>query len=652
VVEKNKITGVHCAEVDFRGFKNGRPDFDEIPESEHILPADLVVWAIGQEPDLTFLPQDDRIALGSPFGIRSDEELMTTQPGVFVSGDVRRGQTTFVIDAIGDGHKAARGIDRYLRGEKGIPEPIALELVEFSLEESKTRFQDSRASKQLRTSFPTISVKDWVGNFTEVDLPITEEEAVTEASRCLLCGTCSECLACVFVCEPGAIDHNQLGQFKNGIYSHIVYADTTDVTPHLDEFSENGVYLVDPQDVLKGSAVAARLLQDINTERQTKTISTFTDVKDSPARIGVFICQCGEDAASGQISAVVDTESISGGVADQPGVVHSQVLPFSCSPKGSSIIDAAVNDHNLNRVVLAACSCCNIDQVCYSCTYQRVRCKENFGLFDRIQHSQIGVGSTRFELVNIREQCAWVHSDDPPVATEIASKLIEATIARAITSPGKRSGARSISKTATLIGNGPAAPLSEKALTQLGIESHWVKEIPKEINRSEGFYNAILAEKSWRSATLILVPKNKREKDKLMAAFGQEGKRPRINTRWGGLESHRPGVFFIDPKMDAAVSGSAAAARVKAWIGRTENRPPTAAIVDPDRCRACNTCIEVCEYGAPELVETNGRYASWIDPAMCQACGTCAAHCPSGAITAGCTTDAQLEAMLDVILMP
>ena len=114
VVEKKKITGLHCAEVDFRGFKDGRPDFDEIPDSEHILPADLVIWAIGQEPDLTFLPQDDSITTGSPFGIQCDEELMTAQPGVFVSGDVRRGLTTFVIDAIGDGHIAARAIDRYL----------------------------------------------------------------------------------------------------------------------------------------------------------------------------------------------------------------------------------------------------------------------------------------------------------------------------------------------------------------------------------------------------------------------------------------------------------------------------------------------------------------------------------------------------------
>jgi heterodisulfide reductase subunit A len=70
-------------------------------------------------------------------------------------------------------------------------------------------------------------------------------------------------------------------------------------------------------------------------------------------------------------------------------------------------------------------------------------------------------------------------------------------------------------------------------------------------------------------------------------------------------------------------------------------------VVDAARCRACNTCVEVCEFSAPELVgQEPGRHA-WIDPVICTGCGTCAAHCPSGAITAGYSTDAQLEAMLE-----
>jgi heterodisulfide reductase subunit A len=74
------------------------------------------------------------------------------------------------------------------------------------------------------------------------------------------------------------------------------------------------------------------------------------------------------------------------------------------------------------------------------------------------------------------------------------------------------------------------------------------------------------------------------------------------------------------------------------------------AVVDAARCRACNTCVELCEFGAPRLRGDEPQRASWIDPAICAGCGTCAAHCPSGAITAGYSTDAQLEAMLDSVL--
>ena len=76
---------------------------------------------------------------------------------------------------------------------------------------------------------------------------------------------------------------------------------------------------------------------------------------------------------------------------------------------------ASVAEQNLNRVVLAACSCCAVDQVCYSCTYQRVRCKDN--LLGR----HFDPGNPLFEFVNIREQCAWIHEGDPQGATATAS---------------------------------------------------------------------------------------------------------------------------------------------------------------------------------------------------------------------------------------
>ncbi|MDO8055842.1 MAG: FAD-dependent oxidoreductase, partial [Candidatus Hermodarchaeota archaeon] len=142
VIEGEKIVGVRCVEVDFRGFTKGRPDMDEIPGSEHIIPADLVIWAVGQGPDFSCLPADGSIHTRYPIGIVTDDEMMTSLPGVFCAGDVRRGMTFFVVDAIGEGHHVARCIDRYLRGEAGLREPSKLDVVELSAEEANSRIQN------------------------------------------------------------------------------------------------------------------------------------------------------------------------------------------------------------------------------------------------------------------------------------------------------------------------------------------------------------------------------------------------------------------------------------------------------------------------------------------------------------------------------
>jgi heterodisulfide reductase subunit A len=207
VNKRGKITGVRCVEVDFRGFKGGRPDFDEIPGSEHIIPADLVVWAIGQGPDFSFLPQDGSIDIRYPIGVRTDDEMMTTLPGVFAAGDVHRGMTFFVVDAIGEGHHVARCVDRYLHGEQGIQEPHKPPVATLTKEEVQAKINDGEAADWDRAGISCIPLDERRNNFREVDMTLTEQEAQAEAARCLRCGVCSECLECVAACDRGAIDH-------------------------------------------------------------------------------------------------------------------------------------------------------------------------------------------------------------------------------------------------------------------------------------------------------------------------------------------------------------------------------------------------------------------------------------------------------------
>ncbi len=213
VVAEDRIVGVRCAEVIFRGFKHGKPDIEEIAGTEHIIPADLVIWAIGQGPDFSFLPSDGSINTRFPVGIQTDDEMMTTQPGVFCAGDVRRGVTFFVVDAIGEGHHVARCVDRYLRGEQGIPEPVELGTVaRLERAEIEDKIARGEAAGWDRTPIRCIPLEQRRNNFREVDLTLTEEEARREAERCLRCGICSECLECVAACERGAIDHTMQDQ--------------------------------------------------------------------------------------------------------------------------------------------------------------------------------------------------------------------------------------------------------------------------------------------------------------------------------------------------------------------------------------------------------------------------------------------------------
>lgn len=208
LVENDKVVGVKCVRTEYHGYDaKGRILIDELPGSEHLLPADIVIWATGQGCDLSFLPEDGRVRLAKA-GIDSDGEMMTSMPGVFVAGDVHRGSTFYVVDAIGEGHHVARCMDRFLRGEAGVPEPILSPTVELSESEVRARIARGEASEQRRVGIRTIPLAERHHNFREVDLTLTEEEALIEAERCVRCGTCSECLECVAACDRGAIDHD------------------------------------------------------------------------------------------------------------------------------------------------------------------------------------------------------------------------------------------------------------------------------------------------------------------------------------------------------------------------------------------------------------------------------------------------------------
>jgi heterodisulfide reductase subunit A len=207
LVEDDKIVGVECLRAEVGGIIDGKRQFEVVPNSEHLIPGDLIVWALGQRPDFSFLPWDGSINTRYPVGIQADEEMMTTMPGVFTAGDVRRGTTFFVVDAVAEGHHVARCIDRYLKGEDGVQEPERIPVARLNRDAIESAIARGDASDRPRIPIATIPPIERVNNFKEVELTLSETQVLLEVERCLKCGVCSECLECVAACDRGAIHH-------------------------------------------------------------------------------------------------------------------------------------------------------------------------------------------------------------------------------------------------------------------------------------------------------------------------------------------------------------------------------------------------------------------------------------------------------------
>ena len=299
-----------------------------------------------------------------------------------------------------------------------------------------------------------------LGSFAEVELGYSQEQAMAEARRCLMCGPCSECLACVQACGPEAIVQNSQATLMDLEVGAIIYAD--DQPPALNGLPENskGVYRVPPQDALMGSAAAAHVMTRLTPVQSVEPSGTFVTPPADGVRMGVFICQCGH-----LISEVVDTDALRERAMTWPTVVHAEVLPFSCTAEAQATIQKKVQALGLNRMTLGACACCSLDQVCYSCTYQRVRCKDNLGLFKfRENNTQSGsllkagyLPPAAVEFVNIREQCAWAHRENPNEATAKAMALIAAAVAKNQTAIGQLLEYQPAERSALILGSGRAA---------------------------------------------------------------------------------------------------------------------------------------------------------------------------------------------------
>ncbi len=199
------VTGVRTVNVDFRGFIDGKPDFDEFPETETVIPADVVIFAIGQRPESSCLKRAT-IFRGGRIAV-DPETLATDVPGIFAGGDAVTG-TAFIVDAIAAGHRAARSIAAYLSDRRSEPLQLSARPVKLDPEEVARRITSRSAAAGPRAELQKRKAAERKTDFFEVYSALSEEQARAEAARCLRCGVCSECNQCVYACKADAIRHD------------------------------------------------------------------------------------------------------------------------------------------------------------------------------------------------------------------------------------------------------------------------------------------------------------------------------------------------------------------------------------------------------------------------------------------------------------
>ena len=192
-----------------------------------------------------------------------------------------------------------------------------------------------------------------------------------------------------------------------------------------------------PQSVMEASAAACASSLDLAQSRGTLTkelqYPVEKDVTGQSPRIGVFVCNCGIN-----IGGVVDVPGVRDYAATLPYVEHVDENLFTCSQDTQAKIKQAIEDHQLNRVIVASCSP-----------------RTHEPLFQETIR-EAGLNKYLFEMANIRDQDSWVHRDEPEKATAKAKDLVRMAVAKAALIEPLHQVDLSLSKSALVVGGGVA----------------------------------------------------------------------------------------------------------------------------------------------------------------------------------------------------
>ncbi|MBS3765342.1 CoB--CoM heterodisulfide reductase iron-sulfur subunit A family protein [Candidatus Bipolaricaulota bacterium] len=262
---------------------------------------------------------------------------------------------------------------------------------------------------------------------------------------------------------------------------------------------------------------------------------------DNRPRIGVFICHCGEN-----IAGTLDVSLMAERIIDYGDVTFSTDYEYMCSDPGQNKIKEAIEEEDLNGVVVAACSPSMHEE-----TFRRAV-------------EEAGLNRYRCEIANIREQCSWVHGENGGAPTEKGLKIIKGAVEKVKRNVPMEPVEREHSDKCLVIGGGIAGIQAALDVAEAGNEVVLVEKEP-----TIGGHMAQLSETfpTLDCSQCILTPK--------MVDIDQH---PNINL-----------MTYSEVKDVSGYVGN--------YSVQLEEKPR---YVDPDACNLCGDCEEVCPVNVPD----------------------------------------------------
>jgi heterodisulfide reductase subunit A2 len=214
-----------------------------------------------------------------------------------------------------------------------------------------------------------------------------------------------------------------------------------------------------PETVIQAGAAAAEASVLLAGARHAETAAEKMFLErplDEEPRVGVLVCHCGSN-----IAGVVDIPRVLEQVKKMPRVVAAVDFLFSCSTESQPRILELIEQHRLNRVVVAACSP-----------------KTHEPLFQNTLR-QAGLNPYLFEMANIRNHCSWVHPQEPEQATRKSIELIRAAVGRAIHLEPLQESTYPVVDRGLVIGGGIAGMTAALTLADQGFPVTLVEKGPR-----------------------------------------------------------------------------------------------------------------------------------------------------------------------------